>query len=45
VKTSSIRFWAFSYSIGDPCERSDQLIMYFIGTLLCWVDVFGMAIV
>src|SRR5205085_7471265 len=30
VKTSSIRFWAFSYSIGDPCGRSDQLSMYFI---------------
>src|SRR5215208_6803969 len=31
VKTSSIGFWAFSYSIGDPCGRSNQLIMYFIG--------------
>src|SRR6266481_1993068 len=30
VKTSSIRFWAFSYSMGDPCGRSNQLIMYFI---------------
>src|SRR5437764_15237777 len=34
VKTSSIRFWAFSYSVGDPCGRSNQLIMYFIGILL-----------
>src|SRR4029077_16935877 len=33
-KTSRIRFWAFSYSIGDPCERSNQLIMYFIDILL-----------
>jgi hypothetical protein len=33
VKTSRIRFWAFSYSIGDPCGRSDQLSMYFIGIL------------
>ena len=24
-------FWAFSYSIGDPCGRSFQLSMYFIG--------------
>jgi hypothetical protein len=39
VKTSSIRFWAFSYSAGDPCGRSRQLIMYFIGILLHWVDV------
>src|SRR5712672_2835070 len=31
VKTSRIRFWAFSYSRGEPCERSNQLIMYFIG--------------
>ena len=33
-KTSSIRFWAFSYSIGEPCGRSNQLIMYFIAILL-----------
>jgi hypothetical protein len=33
VKTSRIRFWAFSYSIGDPCGRSNQLSMYFIGFL------------
>src|SRR6185503_9715908 len=39
-KTSRIRFWAFSYSIGDPCERSNQLIMYFIGILLDHVDIF-----
>ena len=26
-----IRFWAFSYSIGDPCGRSVQVSMYFIG--------------
>src|SRR5215470_17611014 len=31
VKTSRIRFWAFSYSIGEPCGRSDQVSMYFIG--------------
>src|SRR5712692_9784126 len=47
VKTSSIRFWAFSYSIGEPCGRSDQLIMYFIGILLlCWFSerlLFGRA--
>src|SRR5436190_15285526 len=35
VKTSRIRFWACSYSIGDPCGRSNQLIMYFIGILSC----------
>src|SRR3954452_16916642 len=34
-KTSRIRFWAFSYSIGEPCGRSTQLIMYFIGILQC----------
>jgi hypothetical protein len=34
VKTSRIRFCAFSYSIGDPCGRSDQLSMYFIVTPL-----------
>src|SRR6185437_4173376 len=28
--TSRIRFWAFSYSIGEPCGRSNQLMMYFI---------------
>src|SRR5919201_4685852 len=39
-KTSRIRFWAFSYSIGDPCERSNQLIMYFIDILLDQVDIF-----
>src|SRR5579871_4267667 len=33
VKTSRIRFWAFSYSRGDPCGRSFQLIMYFIAIL------------
>src|SRR6266481_5449402 len=32
-KTSRIRFWAFSYSSGEPCGRSYQLIMYFIGGL------------
>src|SRR5438067_4458402 len=30
--TSRIRFWAFSYSIGEPCGRSNQLIMYFISS-------------
>ena len=34
VKTSRIRFWAFSYSIGEPCGRSDHVSMYFIG---CYV--------
>src|SRR5437773_5051948 len=28
--TSRIRFWAFSYSMGEPCGRSNQLITYFI---------------
>src|SRR4051812_48286451 len=32
-KTSRIRFWAFSYSMGEPCGRSNQLMMYFIATL------------
>jgi hypothetical protein len=42
VKTSSIRFWAFSYSAGEPCGRSNQLIMYFIGILLIdWVEILG----
>src|SRR5690242_8763089 len=31
VKTSRIRFWAFSYSMGEPCGRSDQVSMYFMG--------------
>src|SRR3954462_6432300 len=34
VKTSNIRFCAFSYSIGEPCERSDQLSIYFKTILL-----------
>src|SRR6266568_9274702 len=34
VKTSRIRFWAFSYSMGEPCGRSDQVSMYFIGTYM-----------
>src|SRR4051794_20531201 len=29
-----MRFWAFSYSIGDPCDRSFQVITYFIGMLV-----------
>src|SRR5713101_4859285 len=33
LKTSRIRFWAFSYSIGEPCGRSNQLITYFIAIL------------
>src|SRR5947199_3111714 len=33
-KTSRIRFWAFSYSIGEPCGRSNQLITYFIAIFL-----------
>src|SRR5690242_9782720 len=32
-KTSRMRFWAFSYSIGEPCGRSNQLITYFIVVL------------
>src|ERR1041385_3358210 len=34
VKTSRILFWAFSYSIGEPCERSVQVSMYFIDVLV-----------
>src|SRR6478672_2780795 len=30
VNTSSMRFCAFSYSIGEPCGRSFQVSMYFI---------------
>jgi len=41
VKTSSIRFWAFSYSVGDPCGRSNQLIMYFIGILHYLAEILG----
>src|SRR6266851_8365015 len=33
LKTSRIRFWAFSYSMGEPCGRSNQLITYFIAIL------------
>src|SRR6185295_18291141 len=33
-KTSRIRFWAFSYSIGEPWGRSNQLSTYFIEILL-----------
>src|SRR3954454_21721657 len=29
-KTSRIRFWAFSYSMAEPCGRSVHLITYFI---------------
>src|SRR3954449_1888379 len=36
--TSRIRFWAFSYSMGEPCGRSNQLITYFIATLLRQVE-------
>src|SRR2546423_8790714 len=32
-KTSRIRFWAFSYSMGEPCGRSNQLITYFMAIL------------
>src|ERR1700704_6144716 len=39
VKTSRIRFWAFSYSIGDPCERSFQVTTYFIGMLQYWFEL------
>src|SRR6185437_1703773 len=37
--TSRIRFWAFSYSIGEPCGRSNQLITYFIDILLSRVEI------
>jgi len=30
LKTSRIRFCAFSYSMGEPCGRSFQVIMYCI---------------
>src|SRR5882724_657579 len=30
-KTSRMRFWAFSYSMGEPCGRSNQLSTYFMG--------------
>src|SRR5436190_6097748 len=33
-KTSKIRFCAFSYSMGVPCGRSFQVIMYFMIFLL-----------
>src|SRR5206468_8189019 len=33
-KTSRIRFWAFSYSTGEPCGRSNQLITYFIASFV-----------
>src|ERR1041385_1102242 len=39
VKTSRMRFWAFSYSMGEPCERSVQVSMYFIGVLVCLVGL------
>src|SRR5205085_11231809 len=39
--TSRIRFWAFSYSTGEPCGRSDQLITYFIVMLLVLANVPG----
>src|SRR6266403_1872118 len=32
--TSRIRFCAFSYSAGEPCGRSNQLITYFISSPL-----------
>src|SRR5262245_20397137 len=32
-KTSRMRSWAFSYSMGEPCGRSNQLITYFIAVL------------
>src|SRR6266496_1423767 len=34
LKTSKIRFCAFSYSMGVPCGRSFQVIMYFMIFLL-----------
>jgi hypothetical protein len=39
TNTSRIRFWAFSYSTGEPCVRSNQLTMYFIAILLLNIDV------
>lgn len=39
TNTSRIRFWACSYSMGEPCGRSNQLIMYFMSTPYChWFD-------
>src|SRR3954447_15203733 len=35
LKTSKIRFCAFSYSLGVPCGRSFQVIMYFMIFLSC----------
>src|SRR5215831_11022139 len=32
LKTSRIRFCAFSYSMGEPCGRSFQVIMYFMSS-------------
>ena len=28
--TRDIAIWAFSYSFGEPCGRSNQLIIYFM---------------
>src|SRR5438309_3376381 len=39
LKTSRIRFWAFSYSMAEPCGRSNQLITYFIGVLLQGAEI------
>src|SRR5512147_3257068 len=38
VNTSRIRFCAFSYSAGEPCGRSNQLIMYFILVFLHYIN-------
>src|ERR1043165_4774541 len=37
--TSKIRFWAFSYSMAEPCGRSNQLITYFIGLLPFYLEI------
>src|ERR1041385_72053 len=34
-----MRFWAFSYSIGEPCGRSVQVSMYFMGVLVGLIGV------
>jgi hypothetical protein len=39
LKTSRIRFCAFSYSMGVPCGRSFQVIMYFMIFLISHIFV------
>src|SRR5438477_1067879 len=45
VKTSSMRFCAFSYSTGEPCERSDQLSIYFKGILPVRAEIPGTTVI